>query len=204
MIPRSRPPASPTSRTAPTRRSRGEPSVQALPAPRSGRFPPARPAAARSPGRSRAASARCPDARAQPRAPVSTAPALPPAGRHAPCGTKRRPGRAARRRHRAAPGCCVVEFRSHPLPSVSPNRPVCGGAPRCLNIIRAMQAEKTKSAAPELGGRVRDRRLRVRRWRREQFIGLGLLSDAAVLARSAADLHDAREAHLVRLRSSTA
>ena len=35
----------------------------------------------------------------------------------------------------------------------------------------------------------------------EQFIGLGLLSDAAVLARSAADLHDAQEAHLVRLRS---
>jgi hypothetical protein len=57
-----------------------------------------------------------------------------------------------------------------------------------------MQAEKTKSAAPELARRVRDERLRVRRWRREQFIELGFThSDAAALARSAADLHEARK-----------
>jgi hypothetical protein len=51
-----------------------------------------------------------------------------------------------------------------------------------------MQAEKVTSPA-----RVRDERLRVRRWRREQFLGLGFtLSDSAALARSAADLEEAR------------
>jgi hypothetical protein len=57
-----------------------------------------------------------------------------------------------------------------------------------------MQAEKTKTAAPELARRVRDERLRVRLWRREQFVELGFtLSEAAALARSAADLHVARK-----------
>jgi hypothetical protein len=53
-----------------------------------------------------------------------------------------------------------------------------------------MQAEKvTGGAAP----RARDERLRVRRWRKEQFLGLGFsLSDSAALARSGADLHEAR------------
>jgi hypothetical protein len=57
-----------------------------------------------------------------------------------------------------------------------------------------MQAAQTKTAAPELARRVRDERLRVRLWRREQFAELGFpLSDAAALARSAADLHEARK-----------
>jgi YVTN family beta-propeller protein len=54
-----------------------------------------------------------------------------------------------------------------------------------------MQAEKATevTAAP----RARDERLRVRRWRREQFLGLGFsLSDSAALARSSADLQEAR------------
>jgi hypothetical protein len=52
-----------------------------------------------------------------------------------------------------------------------------------------MQAEKVSSGA----ARVRDERLRVRLWRREQFLGLGFsLSDSAALARSAADLQEAR------------
>ena len=57
-----------------------------------------------------------------------------------------------------------------------------------------MQAEKTKSPSPELARRVRDERLRVRLWRREQFVELGFsLSEAAALAKSAADLHEARK-----------
>jgi hypothetical protein len=65
---------------------------------------------------------------------------------------------------------------------------------RRLNIIQRMQAGKTKSAGPEPARRAGDERLRVRRWRREQFIGLGFsLSEAVALARSAADLHEARK-----------
>lgn len=41
--------------------------------------------------------------------------------------------------------------------------------------------------------RIRDERLRVRFWRREQFLGLGFTpSEARVLAKSAADLHETR------------
>jgi hypothetical protein len=41
--------------------------------------------------------------------------------------------------------------------------------------------------------RARDERLRVRRWRRDQFLNLGFtLSDSAALAKSAADLQEAR------------
>jgi hypothetical protein len=40
----------------------------------------------------------------------------------------------------------------------------------------------------------RDERLRIRLWRREQFADLGFsLSDAAALAKSAADIHEARK-----------
>ena len=40
----------------------------------------------------------------------------------------------------------------------------------------------------------RDERLRVRRWRRDQFAELGFtLSDASALAKSAADNHEARK-----------
>jgi hypothetical protein len=39
-----------------------------------------------------------------------------------------------------------------------------------------------------------DERLRVRRWRRDQFAELGFtLSDASALAKSAADIHEARK-----------
>jgi hypothetical protein len=42
--------------------------------------------------------------------------------------------------------------------------------------------------------RLRDERLRVRRWRREQFLVLGFTSsDAVALARSAADVHETRK-----------
>jgi hypothetical protein len=42
--------------------------------------------------------------------------------------------------------------------------------------------------------RTRDERLRIRLWRREQFADLGFsLSDAAALAKSAADIHEARK-----------
>ena len=42
--------------------------------------------------------------------------------------------------------------------------------------------------------RFRDERLRVRRWRREQFFQLGFTSsDAVALARSAADVHETRK-----------
>jgi hypothetical protein len=54
-----------------------------------------------------------------------------------------------------------------------------------------MQAEQVTAiaAAP----RVRDERLRVRRWRRDQFLNLGFtLSDSAALAKSSADLQEAR------------
>jgi hypothetical protein len=41
--------------------------------------------------------------------------------------------------------------------------------------------------------RARDERLRVRRWRRDQFLNLGFtLSDSAALAKSTADLQEAR------------
>jgi hypothetical protein len=57
-----------------------------------------------------------------------------------------------------------------------------------------MQAESTKAAVPELARRVRDERLRVRLWRRERFVELGFtVSEAAALARSTADLHEARK-----------
>jgi hypothetical protein len=53
-----------------------------------------------------------------------------------------------------------------------------------------MQAEKVSGGA----SRIRDERLRVRLWRREQFAGLGFpLSDSAALARSEADLEEARK-----------
>jgi hypothetical protein len=49
--------------------------------------------------------------------------------------------------------------------------------------------EPTRSAR-----RVRDERLLIRHWRREQFMELGFtLSDAAALAKSPADLSDARK-----------
>jgi hypothetical protein len=42
--------------------------------------------------------------------------------------------------------------------------------------------------------RTQDERLRIRLWRREQFADLGFpLSDAAALAKSAADIHEARK-----------
>jgi hypothetical protein len=42
--------------------------------------------------------------------------------------------------------------------------------------------------------RYRDERLRVRRWRREQFFELGFTSsDAVALARSSADVHETRK-----------
>jgi len=42
--------------------------------------------------------------------------------------------------------------------------------------------------------RTLDERLRIRLWRREQFADLGFpLSDAAALAKSAADIHEARK-----------
>jgi hypothetical protein len=42
--------------------------------------------------------------------------------------------------------------------------------------------------------RLRDERLRVRLWRRNQFLELGFsLSDAAALAKSSADVHEARK-----------
>ncbi|MFL5395734.1 MAG: hypothetical protein ACJ79G_23115 [Myxococcales bacterium] len=42
--------------------------------------------------------------------------------------------------------------------------------------------------------RPRDERLRVRRWRREQFVELGFTSSEAVaLAKSAADVHETRK-----------
>jgi hypothetical protein len=42
--------------------------------------------------------------------------------------------------------------------------------------------------------RTRDERLRIRLWRREQFADLGFsVSDAAALAKSAADIHEARK-----------
>lgn len=42
--------------------------------------------------------------------------------------------------------------------------------------------------------RTQDERLRIRLWRREQFAELGFpLSDAAALAKSAADIHEARK-----------
>jgi hypothetical protein len=49
--------------------------------------------------------------------------------------------------------------------------------------------EPTRSAR-----RLRDERLRIRHWRRDQFIGLGFtLSDAAALAKSSADLNRTRK-----------
>jgi hypothetical protein len=57
-----------------------------------------------------------------------------------------------------------------------------------------MQADQVTEVAPAAPRRAGDERLRVRRWRRDQFMGLGFtLSDAAALARSAADLHEARK-----------
>ena len=57
-----------------------------------------------------------------------------------------------------------------------------------------MQAEQVTEVAADAPRRGRDERLRVRRWRRDQFMVLGFtLSDAAALARSAADLHEARK-----------
>jgi hypothetical protein len=42
--------------------------------------------------------------------------------------------------------------------------------------------------------RTRDERLTVRRWRRDQFAELGFThSDASALAKSAADIHEARK-----------
>lgn len=42
--------------------------------------------------------------------------------------------------------------------------------------------------------RTRDERLRVRLWRRDRFAELGFpLSDAAALAKSSADIHEARK-----------
>lgn len=59
-----------------------------------------------------------------------------------------------------------------------------------------MQAEKVRTIGAEGARRVRDERLRVRLWRREQFAELGFpLADAAALAKSAADLHEVR--HLI-------
>jgi hypothetical protein len=64
------------------------------------------------------------------------------------------------------------------------------GSARCLRMIWPMQAEKVIDS----GSRARDERLRVRLWRREQFLGLGFtLSDSAALAKSGADLEEARK-----------
>jgi hypothetical protein len=42
--------------------------------------------------------------------------------------------------------------------------------------------------------RLRDERLRIRHWRRDRFMELGFtLSDAAALAKSPADIHEARK-----------
>jgi len=46
---------------------------------------------------------------------------------------------------------------------------------------------------PVRSGLIRDERLRVRFWRREQFIHLGFTSsEARVLAKSSADVHETR------------
>jgi hypothetical protein len=59
-------------------------------------------------------------------------------------------------------------------------------------MIRGMQGEKV--GAIEAAPRARDERLRVRRWRRDQFLSLGFtLSDSAALAKSTADLEEARK-----------
>jgi hypothetical protein len=48
-------------------------------------------------------------------------------------------------------------------------------------------------ATPVRSARIRDERLRVRFWRREQFLELGFTtSEARVLAKSSADVHETR------------
>jgi hypothetical protein len=55
--------------------------------------------------------------------------------------------------------------------------------------MEGQRVAEPRSSSP----RVRDERLRVRRWRREQFFELGFTSsDAVALARSQADVHDTR------------
>jgi hypothetical protein len=56
--------------------------------------------------------------------------------------------------------------------------------------MEGQRVAEPRSSAP----RFRDERLRVRRWRREQFYELGFTSsDAVALARSDADLNDTRQ-----------
>jgi hypothetical protein len=56
--------------------------------------------------------------------------------------------------------------------------------------MKGQQVEEPTQSAR----RVRDERLLIRLWRREQFVELGFsLSDAAALARSTADLGQARK-----------
>ena len=53
-----------------------------------------------------------------------------------------------------------------------------------------MEAQKLEESARG-ATRVRDERLRIRRWRRDRFMELGfLLADASALAKSKADLHE--------------
>jgi hypothetical protein len=55
--------------------------------------------------------------------------------------------------------------------------------------MKGQQVEEPTQSAR----RVRDERLLIRLWRREQFVDLGFpLSDAAALAKSSADLGEAR------------
>jgi hypothetical protein len=57
-----------------------------------------------------------------------------------------------------------------------------------------MHAQKVKTFTPVERHRIRDERLRVRRWRREQFRELGFaFAEANSLATSTADLNEARK-----------
>jgi hypothetical protein len=56
--------------------------------------------------------------------------------------------------------------------------------------MEGQRVAEPRSSSP----RFRDERLRVRRWRREQFLELGFTSsDAVALARSSADVHETRK-----------
>jgi hypothetical protein len=60
-------------------------------------------------------------------------------------------------------------------------------------MIQCMKGQELREPL-RMTRRMQDERLRIRLWRREQFADLGFpLSDAAALAKSAADIHEARK-----------
>lgn len=60
-------------------------------------------------------------------------------------------------------------------------------------MIQCMRGQELREPL-RMARRMQDERLRIRLWRREQFADLGFpLSDAAALAKSAADIHEARK-----------